>query len=197
MPEMLGIDGLEYLPSAPTDTATLIPDLTVKNFTKYYHDDFLDWEKDTYGWNFDLHQFTHRNGRYLTPSKYVPRKKGIAESAVEAPNPLPHDPTKFNASIVIPISWKPTKHDIWYKENFSWEKRILYNNVSIAKFDYRDPIEFQRVQLVNSIIEQRKADSSSVYNPDLSSLKRRIRRIKADISSSAKLDLKLKTDSPR
>ena len=193
IPDKLSLDGLEYLSSSP-DSLGILPNLSVENFIKHYYNDFLEWEEDTYGWNFDLHQFTHKNGKHLVPSKYAFKKKGIMDPIDEGPYPLAHG-AKEHIPISIPIYWKPSKHDRWYKENFSWEKRILYNNVSIAKFGYRDVIEFQRVQLANYFIEQRKIELGGTYNPDLSNLKRRIRRLKNEIRSKAAIELKSIVDS--
>lgn len=188
MPTQLGLDGLEYISSSPKNPDTLIKDLTVKNFLEIYYDDFLEWEEDTYGWNLNIHQFTKKNGQYLAPPKFVPWKKKVTDPVKESPYPLAHNINNERAAISIAINWKPTKHDIWFKELFNYDKRILYNGVSVAKFDYRDPIEFQRVQLVNTIIEQRKAETGGIiYNPDLSNLKRRIRQIRSNIKDSARL----------
>lgn len=197
VPDKLSLDGLEYLPPTPPDSVGIIPNLSVENFMKHYYNDFLEWEEDTYGWNFDLHQFTRKNGTYLVPSKLTFKKKGLMDSVGEAPYPLPHDPTSFKAAIVIPIYWAPSKHDSWYKENFSWEKRILYNNVSIARYGYRDVTEFQRVQLAGYFIEQRKVELGGIYNPDLSHLKRRIRQLKAKISSKDSVGLPPANDTIR
>jgi len=189
-PDKLGIDELEYLPSTPIDTTTIVPNLSVRSYYKFYNDNFLAWEKKTYGWNFDLQKFVLKNGESATPSRFIPRKRDINEPIIEAPYPL-HRDFSSSASISIPIQWKPTKHDIWYKENFSWEKRTLYNDVSIARFEYRDPIEFQRVQLVNSILSKQKTDTTKLNSTPTKSIK----QIKLDIKRRAKLDLKPKIGS--
>ena len=201
VPAKLSLDGLEYLPSSspPSDSTGLVQGLSVENFLKYYHDDFLKWEEDTYGWNFDLHQFTRKNGKYLAPSKFLFKAIGIMDTIEQkyanGPYPLAHGVNDSYSAISNPFGWAPSKHDICFNENFGWEKRILYNNVSVAKFGFRDIIEYQRVQLANRIIEQRKIELGGTYNPDLSNLKRRIRQLRSEIKGKIDAVQELSADS--
>ncbi len=201
IPSKLGIDGLEYTPTsqATKDTVEIVPYLSVENFLKFYYQDFLTWEKDTYGVNFDIQNFVMKNGRYIEKSKFIPRKRGRTEAPLEAPYPLSHlplisvnlDKMQVGAKLAIPISWKPSKQDIWFKENFGWEKRaVRLMSSQVDSFDNRSIYEVESLLRVDSIIQQNKLDSTGQHSPVPVKYKKEIDRIRKNIRKSAKHDFK-------
>lgn len=197
MPNMLGLDGLEYISPYPEDTTAAAPDLSVENYIRFYNDDYLEWEKDTYGWNYDLHQLTHKNRKYLTDSKYIHPKTDLTKRTGKNPFPLARGFDESPPAISIPINWGLTKHDKWYQENFGWDKRIAYNNVSVEQYEFRDVTEYKIYRMVDSVINRRKVEMGGTFNPDFSNLKKRIKRIKSDIARKARIELMPTIDSMR
>ncbi len=196
---MLPIDGFEYLSSTPKDTVGIAPNLSVENFIKFYYNDFLKWEKDTYGVNFDIQDFVMKNGKYIARTKYIPRKRGTTESPLEDPYPYTHLPLhsvnpnliQIGVGLVVPVEWKPTKQDIWFKENFSWEKRaIQIMGSQVDSFGNRSIYEVQNLQRVDSIIKQNIIDSTGQFSPISIDYKKEIKQIRKNIREGAKQDLK-------
>lgn len=191
MPSMLGIDGLEYTPpptKAPKDTDTIVSNLSVENFIKFYYSGFLKWEKDNYGVNFDIQDFVSKNGKFVRRNPYFIPQPYLDEKATDAPYPLHPDFVSIRSG--ISIEWPPSKHEIWFKENFSWEKRAIQLMASqVDSFGNRSIYEVQNLQRVDSIIKQNKIDSSGQFNPVNINYKKRIKQLRKNIRENAKLNL--------
>jgi hypothetical protein len=193
MPSKLRLDGLDYNPTPPTLPAedTIVPDLTVDNFTKFYYKGFLKWEKDTYGVHLDIQPFMMKNGKYISRHAFIPGmdKKSPFEKEREAPYPLHPGIQTPVVGLSTPIEWKPTKHDIWFKKNFSWESRALQIMGSrVDSLGGRSIEEAKNLRLVDSIINKTGKIPQISIAPI--NYKRRIKQIKKDIKEKAKFDLK-------
>lgn len=189
MPSKLSVDGFSYLSSTPKDTIKIAPNLSVENFLKLYYKDFLKWEKDTYGVNFNGQDFVMKNGKYIMRNAYAVPKRKPGEKAPEAPYPL--HPGFVQASTGIAIEWAPSKHDRWFKENFGFEKRaIQIMGSQVDSFGNRSIYEVQNLLRVDSILKQSRIASTGQHSPTPISYKKKIKQLRRNIREGARQDLK-------